>query len=195
MVILGALLVQSCSTVYQYSTFKPIVGVRDTTTKVLEAFMCFDAEDSILFYVASFDGGKMVLFGPPYLPIVPNIFYPFTFFSDNKKQSYRIILYSADSINMCNIDFYRNKKKIEPVAIDVVTLTNPKYNNGKIYDSEPLKKNESDCILYPNMYYQFSFSMRTFTTKEIEIKYNGKTILHVQRKKKLKFENDFTFAS
>jgi len=192
-IISGVFFIQSCSSITQYSTFNPIVGIKDTTAKELRAFMCFNTEDSISFYVEPFYGGKGLLIGPPYLPVIPNIFYPFTFFSDNKKQSYQIILYSIDSINICNIDFYRNKKKIDPVAIDIATLTNPKYNQGKTYLIEPLENDVSDCILPPNIYYRFSFYIRTFTTKEIEIKYNDKIVLKIKRKKKLRHE--FMFGS
>ena len=193
LLISSTLFVQSCSVVKQYSTFNSIVGVRDTAIKDIGSAMCFNTEDSIFFYVEPFYGGKMILSGPPYLPVLPNISYPFTFSTDNKEQSYHIIIYSADSINICNIDFYRNKEKIEPVSIDIAILTEPKYNQGKTYLIEPLENDMSDCILRQNTYYRFSFYIRTFTTKEIEIKYAGKTILHVKRQKKLYHE--IIFAS
>jgi len=185
----------SCAEIKQYSTFNPIVGIRDTVINTPGiSDMWFYTEDSILFYVEPFYGGKEVLFGPPYLPIVPNIFYPFTFFHDNKKQSYHLTLYSTSDVNVNRIEFYRNKKRMEPIAVNIANLATNIHNKSKYLVIDTLK-NVPDSVLRSHTYYRFSFYIRTFTMKEIEIKYAGKTILHIKRKKKLKLENNFIFAS
>lgn len=209
-ILLLAIYINSCSIVDQYSTFKPIVGTEDTTTvsyhytkphsaDTLEngaiiyknlpiKFMCLKSNDSISVYLEPFYGGKPILFGPLYLPIIPNIFYPFIFFHDNRVQNYNIVMSSLqDSMNICNFSFYRNKKKIDPAEINIVNLVNLPYNN-KEFVVQPWENNVLDCILRPKTYYLFSFNIRTFTTKEIKIKYSEKTILHIKRKKKLKHE-------
>jgi len=208
------LLIQGCSTVGFYSTFYPTVGTRDTAKinyyydnpsyrTVTEGgsvfrneesvqFMCFNT-DSTVFYVEPFKGGKDILMGPPYMPVIPNVFYPIGFPYWNRKQDYHIgIAGLKDSIDICNFSFYRNNKKIDTATINIAYLRNTN-NRSKEFVIKPTEENVSDCISRPNTYYLFSFHIRTFTTKEIKIKYNGVTLLIVKRKKKLYHE--IIFAS
>jgi hypothetical protein len=197
-VIISFISLQSCSVINQYSTFTSklcdnqeeqvldkIYNEKDMISIVSKNNNCYDI-DSMKFKIEVFLGGKPVFIGPPYLPFIPNLLYPFTYLSDNKKKDYCIVISCAlkDSIDINKFNFYRNKKRIFYETVNVIKVINTtnhidSINNTKLYSGK-----------YSLI---FNFKIRTFSTRKIEVRYKDINLLQIKRKKKLYHE--IIFAS
>jgi hypothetical protein len=178
---------QSCSVINQYSTFTTelcnnqkekildkVYNEADVINIVSKNNCCYTI-DSVKFRIDVFLGGKIILMGLPYMPVIPNLLYPFTYLSDNKKKDYCIVISCTvkDSADINDFHFYRNKKRIFYDNIKIVNTTNDidSINNTKLY------RGQYSLI--------FNFKIRTFSTNKIEIRYKNSRLLKIKRKKKL----------
>jgi hypothetical protein len=197
------LLLQSCSIIGQYSIAETKVGSQideeyntyflykypqegRIESPSIELFL-FNSIDSASFYIEPFSGGNVILLGFPYVPVIPNIFQPILYLYYNRKTDYHAIIshFALDSIDIRNISFYINKKRIIYDNIDIVVLNDMKPTHKEFYMGT-LKQDALDFTIYPNKFYLLTFNnIRTYNIKEIEIKYKEKTMLHIKRKKKM----------
>ncbi|MDR1985120.1 MAG: hypothetical protein LBQ28_09930 [Prevotellaceae bacterium] len=168
-------LMQSCSTICQRSIFKPIVGtIKDNKTKNLieGEYMSVYSKDSILFYMEAFLGGKIILFGPPLIPVIPNFIRNYY----DRIVDYHIMISHnlPDTLSINNLHFYRNGRLITPKHIKIPA------------NSDTLK-------ILPSKYYLFTFEFNKFRMKELKIMYKDNILIQIKRKKKLFHE--FLLAS
>jgi hypothetical protein len=164
------LLLQSCSVIGQYSVSETKVGSQideEYNTYFLykypqegridlssvELFL-FNSIDSTSFYVEPFSGGNVMLLGPPYIPVIPNIFQPILFLYYNRKMDYHVILSHSASypIDIRDISIYRNKKRMTPKNLDIVVLNDMKPSLKEFYMGS-LKQDTLDFTIYPNKFY------------------------------------------
>ncbi|MDR1552626.1 MAG: hypothetical protein LBS69_04075 [Prevotellaceae bacterium] len=150
--------------------------------------------DSINFWIEPFLGGKMLFFGLAYLPVIPNFLLPFTYPHEAKKvNEYHIMLAFSkyDFIDVEDIGFYRNGEKIVPESIDLIEFDNERFPNE--YNIKSTLRNDlPNYKMYPNNYYLFTFKIKTFTTKKIEIRLVNNPLLVINRKKEILHEIIFT---
>ena len=131
----------------------------------------------------------MVLFvDPPYIPIIPSycILIPFSlsFKSDNKISDYHILIkLSTDTVAVEDLKFYRNNKEIMPKSTNAIKISDSLYKNEMYFVVET-----NATTMYPHQYYLFTFHLRKFTAKQIEIKKKEDRIFYVKRKKKLEYK-------
>ena len=191
---------QSCATFGKRPTYQSnaiIVKERNTPTVVEngkqklsytgESFfrtISYISTDSIYFEVEMFPKEFEYSLGPPYVPIIPNIFYPIIYFGiDNKTSVHNIIISQSDIISVSDLKFYRNKKEITPKTVSILdAVTNSARNvTYTIIDTDVMN-------LHPQKYYLFTFELKKITTKEIEIRNKGKCIFYIKRKMKFHYD-------
>ncbi|MDR3227432.1 MAG: hypothetical protein LBT56_07155 [Prevotellaceae bacterium] len=110
-VLVVSVLLQSCSFVGLRSTaYNAIAGIKDNSNK---SFLNFHTTDSMKFSIQPFDKTDILSFGLPYIPVIPNFFLLFSYSIDNEKTDYLVIISCAkcDSMDIRDINFYRNRKK------------------------------------------------------------------------------------
>ena len=214
---------QSCSFLGQYSTYQSVRHQSESSFRdifneadyqkinknrdtkypkfIPQGFriITFGIEDSTIFEMEEFLGGKVLSCGPAYIPIIPNILYPFAYLSnDNKKKDYHILIFFAkySTMNINDLKFYRNKKEIDIEIVEILgfndstnSILRNMYTVIDRYEGDSLK-----LIMLPNKYYLLTFKLRKFTTKEIEIKYREELFFQIRRKKKLSYK-PLVFAS
>jgi hypothetical protein len=191
-----AFVLHACSIVGQYSTYwvesddksNQSIIKQDMGNKQIHAFLdsCtgYCPFDSILFDLDLFNGGMVFLFGLPYIPVIPNILYPITYYCHNRTSDYMISISAIilDTISLDSFRFYRNTKLLIPESITI--------NGRKI---SLLGRPVSEHIIYPGSYHlSFIFRVKKVATKRVEIKYNDQHLLNIKRKKKLYHKVIFT---
>ena len=219
-ILIASLLFYSCSMVGLYSTYRTTDGAKyngydgrirrhihndmyykpDTTercsmladTPIAFYVIRFYCSDSISFYMEDFPGNKDLLIGPPFLPIlpIPLILNPVFYHLNNEESTYHVIISHSVSDSI-SVYFYRNNKIIIPKSIEIIDFRQQEIN-GIYYVRESLDDDSQNVVLYPSRHYLFTFILRKFTTKEIEIRYNNNKF-KVKRKKRLFHE--IIFAS
>jgi hypothetical protein len=191
-----AFVLHACSIVGQYSTYwvesddqsNQSIIKQDMGNKQIHVFLdscngCCPL-DSILFDLDLFNGGMGFLFGLPYIPVIPNILCPITYYCQNRTSDYTISISTIilDTISLDSFQFYRNTKLLIPKSITVNGRTIP-LSEKPVYEH----------IIYPGNYYlSFTFRIKKMATKRVEIKYNNQHLLNIKRKKKLYHKVIFT---
>ena len=198
-IILSAM--QSCSMLGNISIYKSnaIIVEKYNTPDIVEnetqrrsytgdlfRTISYISADSIYFEVEKFPNDFDYFFGPPYVPIIPNIFFPLTYIGVGNKRLYHHIVISSriDTILISSLKFYKNKKEMIPENIELLKYSNNEQIRSYTYNVISINP---ICII-PNEYYLFAFKFKDRTTKKIEIKYRGKSLFYIKRKMKLYYE-------
>lgn len=148
----------------------------------------FASSDFTFFGVERFPGGMILFFGPPFIPVIPNVFFPFAENYTFKVSDYHILIkLQSDTIDVTDLKFYRNKKEITTKSVNEI-----KFNDSIIFASSMYSVIENNStIMYPRKCYLFTFDLRKRTTKKIEIYEKEKVIFYIKRKKKWVYEPCF----
>ncbi|MDR0505788.1 MAG: hypothetical protein LBH32_03070 [Dysgonamonadaceae bacterium] len=188
----------SCSFIRQYSIYKPVAGTDNCNSFYYDCsyypyiynivdfekvnknrqsslyqipnenfrIIPFHSFDSLSLYVEPFPGGKVLFSGPAFVPIIPN----FRRYYGNKKEYLFHIIISHDRNDtiLCNLDFFANDKKIIPESIEIIEFKNTTVEG--FYSVKSVLNNDCmNLLMYPDMYYLFTFTVNKILTNNIEI--------------------------
>jgi hypothetical protein len=124
--------------------------------------------------------------GPPYLPIIPNLIEPFIYFIRNKTTNYYLMIsleQSGSIIEISNLKFLRNGKKIIPKEINEIKFTDERSQDMYVINSKWVGDSIYYCSLQSQKTYLIIFNFNKNTLKSFEIRYQDKSFINIRRKK------------